>query len=683
MSTLELRFLGGLEVRLEDGPVVRIPTRKARLLLGFLALPPGRPQPREKLATLLWSDRSDAQARHCLRQSLSTLRRALARAGCHPLLADRRAIRLDPAAVTVDVFTFEELLASPTVQAIQQACALYRGELFEGEYLRDQPFEEWLSHERTRLHDLALQAFERLLIRQSDAGETDGAVATAQELLRHDPAHEGAHRRLMHLYAAHGRHPAALEQYRRCQVALERDLDVIPGSKTEQLYQDILQGRLAPCRAGSIGRGGRSVAPSSPDSARGEPPAREPEMLPARPTVAVLPFVDLGGAAEEAHFCEGITEDIITNLTRFRELNVVVCPSSLADLRRFGDPSRVMRSMGVQHVVHGSVQRGNHRVRVSVRLIDTESGSHVWAERYDRDLEDIFALQDEIAGYVVGHVANRIDDQRSEAASRRQPPNLQAYDYWCRARKHIDGRSLTGVAEGRRLLDQALEIDPSFARAYADLGRSYNFETQFSADGTTISDKHAQALRLTQMAVDLDGTDARTLVAKGWSLLCCGQFGTAAEQFDGAGTLNPYDADSLMQRSLGGALMGDTESSCALIDKASQLNPFNPDWHRLHFVVVMFLAGRYDEAYKHSRRAPELQPDSVAWKAASCVRANRLDEARDFVDRFVHNVRSIWTGKKRPDSGAYARYLLAVNPLRREADAEHLLDSLRRAGLPQ
>ncbi len=150
MAALELRLLGGFEVRLNGGPAVDLPTRKTRFLLGFLALPPGQAHPRERLASLLWSDRSDAQAQHSLRQSLSSLRKALAGAEAQPLVADRRTVRLDPAAVAVDAIAFEDLLDSGTVEALRRACGLYRGELLAGESARERPFEDWLVYERGR-----------------------------------------------------------------------------------------------------------------------------------------------------------------------------------------------------------------------------------------------------------------------------------------------------------------------------------------------------------------------------------------------------------------------------------------------------------------------------------------------------------------------------------------------------
>jgi len=238
---VRLVVFGGFEVRLASGDVLNLPTKKARALLGYLAVRPGQPHPRDKLATLLWGDRGDAQARSSLRQSLATLKRTFASAAPSSLLLEGKNVALNPEEVEVDVATFERLVAEGTPAALEEAVALYDGELLEGFDPMAAPFEEWLLAERERLRELALQALAKLLRYQSEARAPERAIQTALRLLALDPLQEPVHRTLMRLYARQGRRANALRQYQVCVGVLQRELGVEPEPGTRQVYQEILQ----------------------------------------------------------------------------------------------------------------------------------------------------------------------------------------------------------------------------------------------------------------------------------------------------------------------------------------------------------------------------------------------------------------------------------------------------------
>ncbi len=412
-------------------------------------------------------------------------------------------------------------------------------------------------------------------------------------------------------------------------------------------------------------------------------PIREALPLPEKPSIAVLPFVNMSGDPGQDYFCDGITEDIITDLSRFRSLFVIARHSSFAYRGHANDLRQVGRELGVEHIVEGSLQRAGKRARVTVQLIDAESGHHIWAERYDRELKDIFAVQDEVTSSIAGHVTKQIDDRRLQVAKRRHPESLQAYDHWLQANQHLETRSLTGIAEGRRLLERALELDPQFARAYADLSRSYLFEAQYLAGGTGMQDKIDQAFHLAQTAVSLDDSDSRSLTCMGRAHLFRREFQLAGEYSERATSFNPCDATALMFRAQTQAYIGDPATGVELANRAARLNPYHPEWYRLMFTTIYFLARRYQDSFEACHLSHDVLPDMTGWKAAVCAQLDRLEEARGFMDQFVRNVRAIWIGETPPGPGAYKQYLLDANPLRREEDVEHLLVSLRKAGLPE
>jgi DNA-binding SARP family transcriptional activator/predicted ATPase len=243
MPRFTLALLGGLRGRRDASTPLTLPTRKTQALLAFLAVPPGRAHPREKLAGLLWGGMPEAQARRSLRQALFTLRKAM---GADPraVLIDGETVALNPVCVKVDVVEFERQIADGTPAALERAIALYRGDLLEGLSLQEAPFEEWLLAERERLRELALAALAKVLRHQRDAGATEAALQTALRLLALDPLQEPVHRAVMRLYVQLGRRGSALRQYQVCLGILQRELGVEPESTTKQLYRDVL--RLRP-----------------------------------------------------------------------------------------------------------------------------------------------------------------------------------------------------------------------------------------------------------------------------------------------------------------------------------------------------------------------------------------------------------------------------------------------------
>jgi DNA-binding SARP family transcriptional activator/predicted ATPase len=244
MPRLNLALFGGFQGRLDSSAPLTLPTRKSQALLAFLALPPGRSHPRDKLASLLWGDVPERHARRGLRQSLFTLRRAM---GSEPavLLIDGETVALNPSAVDVDVVEFERAVADGTPTALERATVLYRGELLEGLAIQEASFEEWLLAERERLHELALEALAKLLRDQRTTGATEAALQTARRLLALDPLQEPVHRIVMRLYVQLGRRASALRQYQVCIGALQRELGVEPESATKQLYREVLRQRLS------------------------------------------------------------------------------------------------------------------------------------------------------------------------------------------------------------------------------------------------------------------------------------------------------------------------------------------------------------------------------------------------------------------------------------------------------
>jgi DNA-binding SARP family transcriptional activator len=276
MVLLTVTLLGGFEACPASGAPLRLP-KKAQALLAYLGLRLGQGQSRDKLAALLWGDKDDAQARDGLRHALAALRRALGGQSSRILQVEGQTLTLDPGRVEVDVATFERLISEKAAPTLEQATALYRGDLLLGFNLNEPFFEEWLVTERERLRELAVDGFTRLLGEQTRAGTRERAIQTGVRLLALDHLQEGVHRALMRLYAQQGRRGSALRQYQICVTALRRELGTEPEAETRKLYSELLR------------RSTDAVPPVDGDDAgRRAPEARTaPPELPAVETLLV------------------------------------------------------------------------------------------------------------------------------------------------------------------------------------------------------------------------------------------------------------------------------------------------------------------------------------------------------------------------------------------------------------
>jgi TolB-like protein/DNA-binding SARP family transcriptional activator len=651
----QLRLLGGFDLHSADGRAAIPAGRKVRALLACLALSPEQARPREKLMALLWSDRSDEQARASLRQALVEMRRVLGDPS--PVRAEHDAVSLDPTCLAVDALDFERLAKAGKWE---EAAALYRGPLLDGHGVRDDAFEDWIRVERTRLHDLAVDVLERLTGAQSG----EAAIATAQQLLQLDPAREETHRLLMRLYASIGQRAQALRQYDHCRDVLQRDLQAKPDAETERLYRQIQHETVPP--------------PATPPT----PAASGPHTAPSdKPSIAVLPFTNLSGDPEQQYFSDGITEDIITELSRFRSLFVIARPSSFQFRDRAVDVRRIGRELGVQYVVEGSIRRSGDRLRVTTQLIEAETGSHIWAERYDRDLHDIFDVQDELARAVAATVSGRIDMVGRERSARLNPAALKAHDLHLRAKACYLTFTKSGNEQARHLAEEAMAADPLNALIKAFYA-NYCVIAYFLDWAPDLDRSLKTALEFAKQAVTLDDGDSTVRWILGHALVTARSYAEARVHAEKAIELNPNDTEA---RAMYGNLLtyiGEPEKGLEQIELAKRHNPF--DWSWTHWVkgIAYFTARRYGEAIATFNRMHDPNQEVHCYLAASYALADRLHEARAELRKFLHIAERDMTHFPGQDAQGWMNYLNRAGPYLHRRDLDHLCDGVRKAGLP-
>jgi adenylate cyclase len=411
--------------------------------------------------------------------------------------------------------------------------------------------------------------------------------------------------------------------------------------------------------------------------------------LPDKPAVAVLPFDNLSGDPEQAYFSDGITEDIITELCRFRELLVIARNSSFAFRGKAVDVREIGRALGAGYVVEGSVRCAGERVRITAQLIDAGSGAHLWAERWDRPLEDVFAVQDEIARGIVATVAARVLEASEAAARRRPPQDVRAYDLLLQGRRLSDVFAPGAQERAKELFEQARALDPTLARAYTGLAFNHlNRATDAAGLGVPREKDpdRAEALRLAEQALALDPNDARVHNALGYICLTWRDFDRARRHLDLARAMNPNDAQIQITWAWAQACLGEPERGLPAAELAMRLNPRYPRYYEHFRSRILFLARRHAEAAAVLERitagAPLEHPRDMAWRAAACGHLGQAEEARRCGGLFIEAVRRAWRGDPVAGPVEYVDWVVEVSYLRHPEDEVHLREGLRLAGLP-
>jgi TolB-like protein/DNA-binding SARP family transcriptional activator len=661
MAYLDVRLLGGFEARLDTGQKITLSTRKAEALLAYLACAPDKARSRDQLAGLLWSDRAEAQAKNSLRQALTSLRHGLQENGTTVVMTNGESIALESSAVAVDVLEFEKLAANGSNGNLARAERLYQGPLLDGLSVRDPSFNEWLIQERARLHELAIRAVERLLAGLLRAGDHEAAIATAQRLLALDPLRESTDRTLMRLYAEQGQRGLAARQFERCRDVLAQELGVEPAPATRRLYEEI-------------------VGASDAGDTATRPPIPLP--LPAKPSVAVLPFANLSGDPDQSYLSDGLTEDVITDLSRFQSLFVIGPESSLALKDRTITVSDVASDLGVEYVVEGSVRKAGDTLRITVQLVDPSTGHRLWAERYDRPFADVFEIQDEIVGNIAGTLSVNIEHTRFEQRRRYPKETLDAYDLILRAKQGILAYTDEGFADAKKLLHRAVEIAPDYAPAWAWLAVVYNKDPCF-LPGIDAEKSIAKARVSAEKAIALDRKSATAHITLSWVHMHLGNFQLARELLDRGTELSPNETEVLVYRAYELNSLGEFEEAIAVAEHGLRINPYAPDLFLDAQCGAYFMMARYADYFRCVHLVSDLGAEARAWNAAAHAYQGEVAAARREAAAFLREFGEVWAGD--PDAGPedYLHWITHVQcPFAREEDRQRLIEGLRLAGLP-
>lgn len=647
-----VRLLGNPLVTGPDGALRHIRTQKTLGLLALVACAGSGGISRDRAAGMLWSRSPEPQARTNLRQALAMLKKSL-HPGADVMQADGPVLRIRRDNTVLDT----DRLSAPDLHGSTGArdFLLASGPLLDGVAIDEPGFDDWLTSERARFRALQISAMFGAADACLNDGDPDGAMELARGLLSIDNYDEAAHRLAMRAYLARGEPAKALQQFETMEAVLLSELGIRPAPASRDMKAHI--------RNAASERGG--VSDSS-----GE-----------KPTLVVLPFRSMSDDPARKYFTDGLAEDIATQLSQFSTLTVIARHSAAPGKDDSGDISALGQEAGAHYVVEGSARWLGARVRISAQLVEVSSGAQIWAERFDRQSEDLFELQDEVAGRIVAALPGRLQDDVAARAARKPVDRLEAYELMLRGKVLRDSLSLKGNREARQLLQQALEIDERFARAHMYLSDTYVVECWFGVGDETA---RALALRHARRAVALDSTDVYIQDHLGFAFHCNQMWEDAETQIGKALAKIENEIESKAWCGYALLMFGQHDRARAIIQEVAERRSTLPPTFDWITGQLYSFDGRYEEAIGALMGEALLNALAHAFLTGAYARLGRMHDAERALAEFVAVRRQELSGCAAANSPPTVEGLAGGfrDLWRLRSDWDHIAEGLRLAGLP-
>ena len=398
-------------------------------------------------------------------------------------------------------------------------------------------------------------------------------------------------------------------------------------------------------------------------------------LLPDKPSIAVLAFDNLSGDPGQEYLSDGISENIIIGLSQLSELFVIAKQSSFSYKGKAVKAQEIASELGVQYLIEGSVHKSDNRVRVTAQLIDALSGHHLWAQQYERQWNDIFALQDDITQHIVANITSNegpLEEAIRARVKQKAPTDLRAYDYLLLGREHLLLETEEDNARARELFQKAVEVDPSYSLGHAWLAWTYHVDVSFgwADEPILLVDK---ALHHAQKAVELDNTEADAHWVLGAVLAFFGgQPEVAVAEYERALSLSPNNADLLAEYGWSMPRLGRAGDGVDSIEKAIRLNPVHPDWYGEALMHALYVAKRYHEVITVANTIRIRTISNYLDLAGSYAQLGQLDAAQETAAKILDLEPEF-------SIGWWRERTIFVDP----ADLDHYLDGLYKAGLPE
>ena len=580
---LRICLTGAFSVTGADDQNIALAGRKDRAVLGFLAAHAGRSIARERLVDLLWPDAADGAGRASLRQSISTIRKAMGDQDA--LIVERDTVTLDAAKITTDV---DELDTSPDSPASLTTLPLTNGEGFLDDLGGlSSDFDHWRATEQARIEARVSDKIEHLATRSENDGNKTAAIAALSQLVSLNPLNEAAQRRYLKALISDGQGNTAIRHYRELEKRLQSDLGVRPERATQDLYDEARK-KAGPVRA--------QDAPK---------PADQQERR--RGALWIIPFSDLSNDEDARNFSEGLSYSIASALAQISGLEVFSGPPPSSGV----DASDEARNDREGHCLHGIVRRTGTRVRVSVRLVGASSGRLYWAEDYDRGFDDVLTVQDQITQQIAVELRIKLSEGEKIRVLANYTKDLEVWSRLMRADVLINTLVEEDNIRARKLLEEAVEIDPDCAAAWAELGDSYIGDCMMGRRTLSLEDYTSRAMHAAEMALRAEPDFTHALNIKSFVEFFRGQCEEAVKTTRAALAAAPRNPEITANCAYIFLFCGYVNDAHRIIQRAIDASPIPPMWYSMVKGACLYCEDKFAEAIPVLEAAVRQVPESA------------------------------------------------------------------------
>jgi DNA-binding SARP family transcriptional activator len=656
---LDIVTVGKFSLSISGAPL-RIVSRKANALIGYLAISEAFEETRERVVGLLWSETPEENARASLRQILHEIRGAFQALGFDGLKTEKRLIALDQSHLSVDLHEIVDMANAGRVHPRFGEVPRLPETLLPDFDDLDPAFRIWLLAKRQALHDRLVRGLEAGL--RSAQQSSEGQEEIAQAIMSLDPTHEEACRSLIRERTRRGDFGGALRLYKSLWDLLEEEFDVEPSAETQNLIVEVRGQAAAPEteRAPAVANVAVLDRPAAPT-----PSVRDL-------TLSIGAFDAAATRPDQRYIVSGFRHELVASLVRFREWRVRDDPQTVAPAD----------TGGLEYRIDASAMTTPTDIRLVLTLREAHTGLYVWSDHYRITLSNWFEAQQAIVRRIAVGLNIHLSASRLSRLSEGPGIAPHVFDRWLRAQEMIHKFSPRVWAQAADIFRATISDTPNFSPAYSSLVQMNN-SVHFVHPGVfRTRGRERETMELARQAIQLDPIDSRAQLAAGWAYALAGNFSNAEMHVSLAIELNENDPWTIVSTALFHAFTAELDKARDLLRHAARLVVNPPPIHWVYASTASYLCGDYSECISASRQSGDSVWSNVAWRAAAQAQLGLVGEARAELRRFIDGLLPQWQGEEPATEQNMFRWLLHLYPIRHKAEWERLRAGLASAGAP-